>query len=344
MSTPAPLPSTTNRLLARARDLGALYWTLVRIIVPVMVAAEVLVRTGAVAAVAPVLSPVMSLYGLPADLGLAWLTGMLVGVWAGVLVVFTLVPASSLTVADMTVFATLVLFAHALPVEQQIIRQAGPRMTVTTLLRIGGGMLYAAVLHQLFAATGWLSAPLAPAWMPMGEATGWAGFFAGLVETLAGMLAILVALVLLLDGLKATGLMDRLMRLVDPLLRLADIRGDARQLAAIGVLLGVSYGAGLLIREARSGRIPPRQVFNACIFMGFGHSLIEDTLLFVALGADPWSLLAGRLAFGLAATAAVVRTVARVPDRTFFAVLFHPVSRPGGPAQVPAVQGDRTSA
>jgi hypothetical protein len=309
-----------------------MYWTLVRIIVPVTIVTELLVRTGAVAAVAPTLSPLMSLYGLPPDLGLAWLTGLLVGVWAGVLVVFTLVPASSLTVADLTVFGTLVLFAHALPIEQPIIRQAGPRMWVTTVLRVAGAMLYAALLHGLFETTGWLSAPLNPLWEPMAKAVGWGGFLLGLAETLVGMLVIFAALALLMDALNATGLMDRLMRLVDPLLRVADIRGEARQLAAIGVLLGVSYGAGLLIRDARSGRIPPRQVFNACVFMGFGHSLIEDTLLFAALGVDLTTIVIGRILFALAATALVAWWASRLSDEAFHRWVFAPA--PASPAIV----------
>ena len=161
-----------------------IYWELVRIVVPVAIVTEVLMVTGVVAAVAPWLAPLMDLYGLPPELALALLAGWLIGVWNAAVMLFVLVPPSALSVADVTVFSALVLFAHALPIEQQIIRRAGPALLPTTALRLAGGLLYAAGLHAVFKATGWLARPVAPTWQPMGESTGWTGFFMALGETL----------------------------------------------------------------------------------------------------------------------------------------------------------------
>ena len=297
------------------------YWMLIRIVVPITILTELLSQMGAIEALAPAFAPVMSLVGLPPELGLAWLSGMLIGIWGAVPLVFVLVPVDSLSVADITIFSALLLFAHGLPVEQRIIQKAGPGMIVTTLLRVAGGVFYAFLLHFLFDVTGWLSTTAHPTWISMNATSDRPGFFCGLFETMLSMLIILLTLSWGLEMLKITGLMN-LMTALSPVLRLAGIRGEAGQFTAVGLFLGVSYGGGLLIREARSGAIAPRQVFISCIFMGFAHSIIEDTVIVVALGADLGAVLGGRLVFGLAAIAAIAGILRYVSDEKFFTWVF----------------------
>lgn len=300
---------------AKLRDIVSIYWELVRIVAPVTIIAQILMETGVIAAISPIFRPLMAFYGLPAELAFALLAGMLVGVWNAAILLFVLVPVGDLTVADVTVFSTLILFAHALPIEQQIIRRTGVSLILTSALRIGGGLVYAALLHGLLSATGWLSQPVDPVWTPAVQSVGWIAFLTGLAQGLAMMFVILTALILLMDLLRITGLMGLLNRALAPVLGLAGIRGEALQMTAVGLFLGVSYGGGLLIREARAGHIPPRQVLLSCIFMGFAHSVIEDTLIFAALGADLWAILAGRIVFAIAATALIAAVLARLPQR-----------------------------
>lgn len=300
----------------------SIYWVLVRITVPIAILTELLSRMGAVKAVAPAFAPVMNLIGLPPELGLAWLTGMLVGIWGAVPLVFTLVPVSSLSVADVTVFSALILFAHGLPIEQKIIQKAGPGMIATTVLRIAGGLLYAFMLHHVLSATGWLSYQVNPVWQPMSATPDWADYAWGLAETMVWMLVILLVLSWALEILKVTGLMEWMMKALSPVLRLAGIRGEAGHLTTIGLFLGISYGAGLLIREARSGAVSPRQIFLSCVFMGFAHSVIEDTIVVMSLGANLHGVLTGRLVFAVAACAAIAALLRRLPDKAFFAQMF----------------------
>jgi len=317
----------------KTRETLQVYWELIRVIVPVTIVTEVMSRTGLIEDASPALAPVMGLFGLPPELGLAWLTGMLVGIWGAIPMIFTLVPAASMSVADITVFSALLLFAHGLPIEQKIIQKAGPGFAVTTLIRVAGGILYAMMLHHLLAATGWLSETLDPAWIPVAASADWIGFLTGLMEALIFMLVILMALAWGLEILKLSGLMALLMKILAPSLRLAGIEGEAGQFTTVGLFLGISYGGGLLIREARSGDVSPRQVFISCVFMGFAHSIIEDTLIVMALGADVIGVLAGRIIFAIAATALIACLVRSIPDENFFGWVFRRADCPAAAAR-----------
>jgi spore maturation protein SpmB len=308
--------------LHKTRDILWIYWVLIRITIPITILTEVLSRMGVIKAIAPAFSPIMNLFGLPPELGLAWLTAMLVGIWGAVPLLFTLVPVSSLSLADITVFSALILFAHALPIEQKIIQKAGPGMTITTVLRIVGGMVYAFMLHHFLAATGWLSGPANPVWIPVTATPEWGAYLLGLGETMVWMFVILFVLFWGLELLKASGVLGLLMKILSPVLRLAGIQGEAGHLTAVGLFLGISYGGGLLIREAQSGAVSPRQVFLACVFMGFAHSVIEDTLVVMSLGADVYGVLLGRLVFAVVATALIAMLLRRLSDQAFFTQMF----------------------
>jgi len=51
--------------------------------------------------------------------------------------------------------------------------------------------------------------------------------------------------------------------------------------------------------------------------MGFAHSIIEDTLIVMALGADVSGVLVGRLVFAVLATAAVGAVIRSMSDESF---------------------------
>lgn len=287
------------------------YRELVVIMVPIAVATQALAELGVIKVASPWLAPAMQLFGLPPELALAWLTGLLVGMWGGVVVLFTLVPTTALSSADITVFSSLLLMAHAIPVEQRIVARAGPNVWATSILRIAGAMAFAALLHQLFAATAWLSQPMAPVWTPAAGEGGWISFFYGLAKTLVVMLGVLLVLTWVMELLRALGVLDALYKGLAPLFRLVGLRQEALPFTTVGLLLGISYGSGLMLAEVRRQPIEPRQIFLASVFMGFAHSLIEDTLVVVALGADLTTVLFGRLAFAIVATAAVAFVLER---------------------------------
>ena len=109
------------------------------------------------------------------------------------------------------------------------------------------------------------------------------------------------------------GLTERLIHwLLYPVLRLLGIGKEAANVAVIGTVLGLTFGAGLLIKEAQSGRLSRRDIFFTIGFLSLCHSVIEDTMLVMLLGADLSGVLWARLVFALL----VIGVLARLPSVT----------------------------
>ena len=62
-----------------------------------------------------------------------------------------------------------------------------------------------------------------------------------------------------------------------------------------GLILGITYGAGILIHEVKSDSLNKMDIFYIATFLMICHSIIEDVLLFVIFGANGWVVIMIRL-------------------------------------------------
>lgn len=306
------------------REIYSVSITLFRLMIPVILVVKLLEELGGVELLAAVLGPLMSMIGLPDSMGLVWAATLSANIYAGMLVFFTQSQQEVLSVAQVTVVAGLLLMAHGLPIEARIAQKAGVRLGATLLVRIGGGLLFAALLNLIYSQGGWLQNPNELYWQPDPVDSSLGGWALAQVKSL---LMIQLVIILLLSGLKVLRLLgvERLMTwLLQPLLRLLGIGREATSITIIGVTLGLSFGGALLIREAQAGHVSKRDVFASMAFLGLCHSLIEDTLLVMLLGAHLSGVLCLRLAFSLITIALMTRWMDRRSAAFHQRYLVHP--------------------
>ena len=129
-----------------------------------------------------------------------------------------------------------------------------------------------------------------------------------------------------------------LTRALEPLLRLMGMGPQAVPLTVIGVLLGLSYGSGLIIREVDRGTLPRRDVFLSISFMALCHSLIEDSIIIIAMGGHWSGVVLGRLVLTLVVMVVLARIVHALPERLFERLLMNRLGRPA-PAAAAAPAG-----
>jgi len=125
----------------------------------------------------------------------------------------------------------------------------------------------------------------------------------GLVKMLLLVLSIIMPLLILLEVFREFGLIAKVASYLNPCTRLIGIKDNSVFPLLAGIIFGISYGAGVLISESKSGRISRQQAFLIAIFLAVCHAIIEDTLLFVAFGAIGWIAVTVRFSLAIIITA-----------------------------------------
>ena len=117
--------------------------------------------------------------------------------------------------------------------------------------------------------------------------------------------AILIPLMVLLALLTDSHLLDRAVGLIAPLMQRLHLSKKAAFPLMAGLLLGIVFGSGVIIACANEGSLGKRDLTLTLVFLAICHSIIEDTLIFAAIGAIWWVLLGSRLLLAAFITVAV---------------------------------------
>ncbi len=270
---------------------------LLRAMVPVTILVKALTELDLLQYLVAPLKPIMALVNLPADLVIAWISAVCVNLYAGLFVYADLLKTlpEPLSVAQATTFATMSVIAHAIFAEGKIAQYCGVSMLLQMAIRVCTALVFGLVFSQGCAAFGWLAEPAVMLYTPApapGSLWLWA-----LLEARSYLLLLLVVsgLMLFMRLLRAVRVTDLINTILNPLFRLMGIGPSAATITVIGLTMGLSYGGGLIINEARGGVMPKRDVFASLTFMGLSHAMIEDTLIMAAMGASVIGVIGGRL-------------------------------------------------
>jgi hypothetical protein len=298
---------------------------LFKIIIPISIATRFLQQWGIVDQLGVLLGPVMELVGLPGQLGLVWATGMVTSIYGGMVVFASVAPGLELSVAQVTVLGSMILVAHGLPVELRIAQKAGTRFRAMALIRIGGALLLGWLLHMGYQLSGALQQANHALWNPAKVEPAWSAWVVAELRNIVMIFIIILGLMTFLRVLKKLGISDLMTRLLEPVLAVLGMGREAAPITIIGMTLGLSYGGGLIIQEAQSGRLNQRDIFASVALMGLCHSIFEDTLLVMVLGAHVSGIFWGRLLFSLLAVFLLARVVKMLPPAFFERYLVRPV-------------------
>ena len=119
-----------------------------KVLIPISIAMKILAELDWIRYLALPLEPVMQLTGLPADLGIAWATGIMVNFYSALIVFIGLLPGlPPLTTEQVTTLAVMMLIAHSIPAEGRIAAQCGVSFIGQAVIRLVVAIIGGVIVH-----------------------------------------------------------------------------------------------------------------------------------------------------------------------------------------------------
>lgn len=319
-----------NSLIKASRlwvaEVASVFWTLLKIMIPMLFVVRFIELAGWVEHLSQLVEPTMGLMGLPGEVGFVWMSAMVSNVYTGMAVFYQLGLADTLTIAQVSVMSTIILIAHALPMEVAIARATGVHWWFTIAVRVFGALILGIILNFVYTQFDLLNQPLSLIWQPEIPDASWSNWLITQGNILLAALLIIAALTLIIRILRFLHIERLIHWLMAPVLKMLGIGKTAANFMIVGLTLGISFGGGLIINEARSGKLSGQDIFMVMFFLALCHSIVEDTLLMMLIGADLSAILWGRLIFALVTTAILARLLPKISARVW-AWFYRPIEQ-----------------
>lgn len=270
---------------------------IVRLTVAVSFVVFLMQYTGLINWISAWVSPVFHLFGLRGDAAMAFVSGYFINIYTSIGVISTL----DLTVREITILATMSTAAHAIIVEGAVLHRTGTPTLYTIILRTLASLTLGILLNLILpgrpeaAIGGSLTASELPVFAIQGP------FWPMFAEWGIGMLRLalmMCGLIYLLNIIQRLlyefGVMERISRLLSPLLKLFGLPEKTSFLWIVANVIGLSYGSAAMLDEVARGTITRREINLLNTHIGISHSNFEDLILYASIGGIWWIILLAR--------------------------------------------------
>ncbi|MBR3938345.1 MAG: hypothetical protein IKJ67_00020 [Bacteroidales bacterium] len=281
---------------------------LFKILIPISILIKILQETGGINYVSNFFDPLMQLMGLPGEMGIVWASAIFGNLYGGLLAFYSLQSTVSLTVAQATILMTALLIAHSFLMEVVVVYKAGLKWIPIVLFRLGMAVVVGMFLNFFYTATGLLQEPASQIMTLSAPADqSIAAWVINELKNYVSIALIILALIATLEILKRIGLIEKLNKLLEPILNFIGMTSKIVPLTIIGLTLGLAYGGALIIDETRATSISKKDIFYSLLLMSLFHSIIEDTMLVASAGGNWSGIILFRFIFAFITTAILIR-------------------------------------
>lgn len=134
----------------------------------------------------------------------------------------------------------------------------------------------------------------------------------GSLDSIFSMAKIVIPLMIVMEILKDLNVLEKVSEKLSPVAEFLNISNKAVFPLVIGIIFGLAYGAGFIYESAKEYNLNKKDMYILMIFLVACHAVIEDTLLFAAVGVNMWFLLIIRMAVATIVTRIASRVLNKI--------------------------------
>lgn len=265
---------------------------LMKIILPVSLFVSFLDFYGGIEYLAQFFNPLFGHLGLPGSTAIVYITSIFLPLYAPLAIIMSM----SMTLRELTILALMCQTAHNLPVESAIQAKTGSSFWGMTILRIATSIAIGLVMNMILPQD--MGMPLFSKTSVDNLLTVNDVLVSWLLSSLrmtVMLFSIISALNILYKILLEYNLIIKLTKAIKPVLSFFGLSESVGFLWLIGYIVGLAYGGAMMIEQMDDGKVTKDDVKLLNYHLAVSHSVLEDNLVFAALGVSYGLILAVRL-------------------------------------------------
>jgi hypothetical protein len=272
-------------------------WWMIRIMLPVSFAVMIMQYFGLLQYISHFLTPAFQYIGLPGESALVYITSIFLSIYGAIAVIGTL----SLDLREITILAIMCLIAHNMIIETAIQKRTGSSAIRIVIFRIIWSFIAAYLFNlflpnDIFSKGHFTESHQFSSILSMIEV-----WFKGSVLLSFKVICLVTGLLFLQKILEELGAMQLLSKIFMPFMKPMGLPENTSFHWIIANLVGLTYGSAIMFDQVDSGKLKLKDADLLNHHIAINHSLLEDTLLFVAIGVSALWITFPRIALAMLA-------------------------------------------
>jgi hypothetical protein len=270
---------------------------LLSLMIPISLIVTLLQYYGIISLVADLLNPIFELIGLSGQCAFVFLTSIFLNIYSAIAVISSL----SLSSKEITILAVMCLISHNMIIETIIQKKTGSSAIQMVMVRLLSSILCAFVLNQIIESDIPQATYVVANNQNLSLLNVLQNWLINIFFLSLKVMMFVTILMILQKFLEKSGIIEIISKLFAPFLKIMGLPAKTSFLWIVSNVLGFAYSSAIIFDELEKGKLSKEEINLLNYHVSISHSLLEDTLLFFAIGVSLFWLIIPRLILAIIA-------------------------------------------